>query len=177
MKSILFLFCSLLMSQTVMATEETPAFKVATQISFGYDATFKKSFPSEKARQDAKVIYTLLGGRGDKIQIESEKDLYSLEADADGFMLLMADQEERITRTVKEKRNNFVFPMELGDISFYGPAAEMLFKKLRAKPVVRVGATTKSVANLTCVRGSRSGIPQQYKCSFKDTSWITLHAE
>lgn len=144
---------------------------------FGTDGATGESMPLERSVKDAVAVYKSLNikadGRDDK-KIEL-KDGSSFECskpysgisrqNAGCSITLRASQKGKLVRGIGLSAK----------LTFTGKLATAIFNALPADTSGRVGASTKTVANVSCSKVVRPGV--EASCTIKDTNAIALDIE
>ena len=134
---------------------------------FGKDGATGTSMPTAKSIKEAATVYKALAIKADardKKVIELA-DGSSIESEVDGFQIsLRASQNGKLTR--KAGLN--------ADVTFSGKLATKLHAALPIEPGTagRVGASTKSAANISCLKAVRPGV--EATCTIKNTNAVAL---
>lgn len=151
--------------------------EVVTNGGFGSDGATGESIPLETSVKDAVAVYKALSvksnGQGDKLieikdgsNIECSKPYSGISRVNAGCMFIL-----RESQNVKLKRGVGLS----ATISFSGKLATLLFNALPADTSGRVGAATKKVANISCVKVVRPGA--EATCTIKNTNAISMDIE
>lgn len=135
---------------------------------FGKDGATGTSMPTAKSIKEAATIYKALNIKADardKKVIEL-KDGSSIESEMDGFQITL-----RASQNGKLKRKAGL----AADVTFSGKLATKLHAALPADTSGRVGASSKAVANSSCVKTVRPGV--EAVCTIKNTNAVALDVE
>lgn len=144
---------------------------------FGTDGATGESIPTARSVQDAAEVYKALNIKAD----ERDKKLIELE---DGSSLECEKPRRGISRETAgcsillrvSQKAKFIRKSGLNaNISFTGKLATKIHSALPADTSGRVGASTKTVANLSCTKPVRPGV--EATCTIKNTNAIELDVE
>lgn len=142
---------------------------------FGTDGASGESIPLARSVKDAAEIYKALDVKPDardkKIISISDESNFECEKPFSGMVrfnagcmfILRASQNGKLVRGKGLS----------GTVTFTGKLATKIFNALPADTSGRVGASTKTVANLSCSKVVRPGI--EATCTIKDTNALDLN--
>ena len=133
---------------------------------FGIDGATNQPYPAENSVQNAAEIFEKI--QSDAVQTEGDKKIISpLEFTKDGVELQLLVPKSYAEIFFGDSNADVALKFNITEsVSFSGPVAKELFEALQVKGVELVGATSKTVANLSCEKLVTS--PARYNCSFKD---------
>lgn len=135
---------------------------------FGKDGATGMSMPTSRSIKDAAAIFKILSIKADardKKTIELENGS-TFECETSGCQItLRASEKGKLTR-----KNGLA-----ADLVFSGKLATKIHAALPADTSGRVGASSKKVANLECVKAVRPGV--EANCTIKDTNAVALDVE
>lgn len=151
--------------------------EVVTNGGFGSDGATGESIPLKSSVKDAAAVYKAFSikpnGQGDKIieikdgsNIECSKPYSGIARINAGCMFIL-----RESQNVKLKRGVGLS----ATITFSGKLATLLFNALPADTSGRVGASVKTVANISCSKVVRPGA--EANCTIKNTNAISMDVE
>lgn len=151
--------------------------EVITTGGFGTDGATGESIPTKTSVKDASDVYKALkikpNGKDDKVlevkdgsSIECEKPYSGISRVNAGCQFTL-----RASQNVKLKRGVGLS----ATISFSGKLATLLLNALPADTSGRVGAVSKTVANITCTKPVRPGV--EATCTIKNTNAISMDVE
>lgn len=144
---------------------------------FGTDGATGESIPLERSVKDAVAVYKALNvkadGREDKKIELKDGSFFECSKPYSGISRLNAGCSVTLRASQKGK---LVRGAGLSaKLTFSGKLATAIFKALPADTSGRVGASTKTVANVSCSKVVRPGVEAQ--CTIKDTNAIALDIE
>lgn len=141
---------------------------------FGTDGATGESMPLPRSSQDAALIYKALKVKpdsrdkkiisiADESSIECEKPYSGISRlNAGCQILIRASQKAKLIRGAGLSAT----------VTFTGKLATKIHAALPADNSGRVGASTKTVANLTCTKAVRPGV--EAVCTIKDTNALAM---
>lgn len=144
---------------------------------FGTDGATGESIPLERSVKDAVAVYKALNvkadGREDKKIELKDGSFFECSKPYSGISRLNAGCSVTLRASQKGK---LVRGAGLSaKLTFSGKLATAIFNALPADTSGRVGASTKTVANVSCSKVVRPGVEAQ--CTIKDTNAIALDIE
>lgn len=151
--------------------------EVITHGGFGTDGATGESIPLKTSVKDAADIYKAIkikaDGKDDKVlEIEDGSTFYCSKPFS-GISRLNAGCQFTLRESQKVKLKRGIGLS--ATISFSGKLATKLFMAMPADTSGRVGASVKSVANITCSKAVRPGV--EANCTIKDTNAISMDLE
>jgi hypothetical protein len=148
--------------------------EVIVQGGFGTDGASGESIPTARSVKDATAVYKALAiktdARDKKVieltdgsTFECEKPGKGISRETAGCQItLRASQNGKLTRKAGLA----------ADLTFSGKLATKIHAALPADTSGRVGASSKAVANLSCVKAVRPGV--EATCTIKDTNAVAM---
>lgn len=149
--------------------------ELITQGGFGTDGATGQSIPTKESVTHAVKVYEALdvkteGPKEKKIVQVDDESSFECEVPRRGIYRITSGCDFTLRAAQKGKVTNE--RGLAGDLSFSGELAEKVFAALKVEAVVRAGATTKSVANLSCSRVVAR--TTSYKCDIKGVNVIQM---
>ena len=135
---------------------------------FGKDGATGTSMPTTHSIKDASAVFKALAIKADSRdkKVIELADGSSIESENEGFQItLRASQNGKLTRKAGLA----------ADVTFNGKLATKIHAALPADTSGRVGASTKAVANVSCVKAVRPGV--EATCTIKNTNAVALDVE
>jgi hypothetical protein len=148
----------------------------AGMVSFGFgrDGATGQSMPTENSVDQAAAVHAAVAPAHSNENVKLETDAYEIEIQQDGFSAGIAISSENAVEFEKTSNASVAgMGLEVGNVTFTGTAAEALYKALKVKPTPHtVGATNKTVANLSCAKISTSTV--LYRCRIQDVNYLEM---